>query len=206
MKPRYFWATAGVVAVGALMPVWGQRTPDRDQTPEGMARSIVLDVQEARRLAESLTSEPPGRDRESGGRTPTSTRRRLEIVLARAERTARELESIETQISRLRNSGGMSGGIGISDNDFVDVLKAYRSRPFPGERLDFLKTVAGKSFSVRQLDRLLELETFSADKQKVIYLLYPRLVDTERFFTLEKHFTFASEWKEVCTHLGILKP
>lgn len=221
MKQGYLIAFAGMLALTALVPVWGQRGREQAATPEAMARSIAVDLREARGLVVRLLppSGPPARDRERrpdggerGGEGRNATdRRRLEFLLERAERTARDLEGLETEITRLRGGDSPRSATpvpaAVSEEDFKVILDTYNARFFSNEKMDYLRSVARKYyFECRQLEALVEATFATSDRMETVYILYPRVLDKERIFTLEKQFLLSSDWKEVCKKLGIEKP
>ena len=206
---------AGAVSVAVLVPVWAQREKTRAATPEGMARSIALDLREARtlldRVLDKRTQPQPregegARDREVR-KDADSDRSRLEMLLENSERDAR---SLEREITRLRDQSysqwndAPRGRTPMRDSDFDQVLFALRRAPTAGDEMRIVRQVAAEQWiSSRQLRDLIKVLDQPRNQEEASALLYARLSDPGRFYTIRDSFKSDSSWENVCRKLGI---
>ena len=54
-----------------------------------------------------------------------------------------------------------------------------------------------------QLRDLLKVVDQSRDQEETAYLLYPRLTDSGRFYTIRDSFKSTASWASVCQRLGV---
>ena len=213
MKRQRAFVLAAVVSVGALVPVWAQQSRERARaaSPEGMARKLSLDLREARELLDRVLSN---RAKDSGGarereirRDSDTERRRLEVLLENAERDARELE-------RQLASGQGSGYILPSDRnfnrqamrnaDFDLVVFSVRRARTAGDEMRIVRQLAAQQWiNSNQLRDLLKAVDQPRDQEETAFLLYQRLTDVNRFYTIRESFKSSDSWQNVCQRLGI---
>ena len=193
-----------------------QRARERASTPEGRARDLYMDMRDARDLLKSVleaAGKPGGsnaRERE-GRRDAEDNRRRLEQILERSEREARDLEKeikrlqedLRTQQER-RDDGRSASRQPISDRYFRELTDTVRRRNSASEKLSVIRLSAQSDwFTCTQLRELLGLVGFGSDQETVAITLYPRLVDQGRFYTLSDAFRYSSSWRTVCERLRL---
>lgn len=216
MKRQTVWILATVVSVGALVPVWAQREKTREATsPESMARQLGDDLREARGLLDRVLSARGGwgNSRESGARDREirrdgdNDRRRLELLLEGSERNARELER---EIARLREQSYSQYGDrnrnrpAMRDSDFDQIVFAVRRARTASDEMRIVRQVAMEQWiTARQLRDLIQVVDQPKDQEETAYLLYPRLTDPSRFYTIRDGFKSSSSWESVCWRLGI---
>jgi hypothetical protein len=213
MKRQRVFVLAAVVSVGALVPVWAQQSRERARaaSPEGMARNLSLDLREARTLLDRVLSN---RGKDSGGarerevrRDSDTERRRLEVLLENAERDARELE-------RQLASGQGSGYISPSDRnvnrqamrdaDFDLVVFSVRRARTARDEMQIVRQLAAQQWiNSNQLRDLLKVVDQPRDQEETAFLLYQRLTDINRFYTIRESFKASNSWQNVCQRLGI---
>ncbi|MCX6367194.1 MAG: DUF4476 domain-containing protein [Armatimonadetes bacterium] len=213
MKRQRAFVLAAVVSVGALVPVWAQQSRERARaaSPEGMARKLSLDLREARELLDRVLSN---RAKDSGGarereirRDSDTERRRLEVLLENAERDARELE-------RQLASGQGSGFIPSSDRnvnrqamrnaDFDLVVFSVRRARTARDEMQIVRQLAAQQWiNSNQLRDLLKVVDQPRDQEETAFLLYQRLTDVNRFYTIRESFKSSDSWQNVCQRLGI---
>lgn len=214
MKRQTALILATVVGMGALVPVWAQREKLRATTPEGMARDLGDDLREARGLLDRVLLASRGTVRENGGarerevrRDGDSDRRRLELLLESSERNARDLER---EISRLRNQGYNPSldrsreRQAIRDSEFDQVLfSVHRARTASEEMRIVRQLAVGPWISVGQLRELIKVVDQPRDQEETAFLLYTRLTDPGRFYTIREVFKSSDSWENVCRRLGV---
>ena len=209
MKRRSILALSAVVGLGVLVPVWAQRTAERATTPEGMARNLSLDLREARRLLDRVLADstPRGGARErEGSRESEANKRDLTDLLERSERTARDLENAfrggrRDDVWQQRAVGERST---ISDYQFNDVILAVRRAKTAGDERRIVQTFAQREYlTSRQLVSLLPVLDQSSNQEDAAVLLYPRLIDPDRFFTIREVLKSTSSWENILKRLGI---
>ena len=213
MKRQMIVLLAVVVSVGALVPVWAQREKSRgtNLAPETMARNLADDLRDARGLLSRVlsTREKDGsgaRERETR-RDADSDRRRLEVLLENAERDARELER---EVIRLRDQNYSQfndrnrGRQALRDSDFDQIIFTVRRARTAGEEMRIVRQLALEQWITSgQLRDLLKVVDQSRDQEETAYLLYPRLTDSGRFYTIRDSFKSTASWASVCQRLGV---
>ncbi len=213
MKRQMIVLLAAVVSVGALVPVWAQREKSRgtNLTPETMARNLADNLRDARGLLSRVLST---REKEGGGareretqRDAASDRRRLEVLLENAERDARELER---EVGRLRDQNYSQfndrnrGRQAMRDSDFDQIVFAVRRARTAGDEMRIVRQLALEQWITSgQLRDLLKVVDQSRDQEETAYLLYPRLTDSGRFYTIRDSFKSTTSWASVCQRLGV---
>ncbi len=215
MKQATSLVLAGVVSVATLIPVWAQREKTRAATAEGMARSIALDLRDARtlldRVLDKRTAPLPREEDGARGREvrkdADSDRARLERLLEDAERDARNLER---EITRLRDqSYSQASDRGnnrppMRDSDFDQILFAVRRARTAGDEMRIVRQAAAEQWiSSGQLRELIKVVDQPKDQEEVAALLYPRLTDPGRFYTIRESFKSPESWENACRKLGI---
>lgn len=79
----------------------------------------------------------------------------------------------------------------MDDAVFKTFLKKVKDEPFSDDRLRLIQTAAmGGGFTSAQCLQLVKLYSFDDDKQAVMKLLYPAVVDKEAFFMVIDELTF----------------
>ena len=213
MKRQMIVLLAVVVSVGALVPVWAQREKSRgtNLAPETMARNLADDLRDARGLLSRVlsTREKDGsgaRERETR-RDADSDRRRLEVLLENAERDARELER---EVIRLRDQNYSQfndrnrGRQALRDSEFDQIIFTVRRARTAGEEMRIVRQLALEQWITSgQLRDLLKVVDQSRDQEETAYLLYPRLTDSGRFYTIRDSFKSTASWASVCQRLGV---
>lgn len=213
MKRQMIVLLAVVVSVGALVPVWAQREKSRgtNLAPETMARNLADDLRDARGLLSRVlsTREKDGsgaRERETR-RDADSDRRRLEVLLENAERDARELER---EVIRLRDQNSSQfndrnrGRQALRDSEFDQIIFTVRRARTAGEEMRIVRQLALEQWITSgQLRDLLKVVDQSRDQEETAYLLYPRLTDSGRFYTIRDSFKSTASWASVCQRLGV---
>lgn len=174
-----------------------------DRALSEQARTLAQDLTEARELLRRVLSSASqtnnsARERENR-RTRDSDQGRLELLLERAERDARFLER------RLRDGDDLGGFRGaLTPQDFQDLVTSIKRKPFADDQLEVIRLASRTSyFSCDQVRSLVRMMTFSDGQEDVAVLLYPRLVDPQRFHTLSDAFKFSSSWRTVTERLNL---
>jgi hypothetical protein len=215
MKRQMTLVLAAVVSVGALVPVWAQQSRERARatSPEGLARSLSLDLRDARELLDRVLSNrvkdtSGARERETR-RDSDTDRRRLEVLLENAERDARELER------QLGSGQGRDSGFippsdrnfnrqAMRDADFDLVVFSVRRAKTARDEMQIVRQLAAQQWiSSNQLRDLLKVVDQPSDQEETAFLLYQRLSDIGRFYTIRDSFKSSSSWQNVCQRLGI---
>jgi hypothetical protein len=181
------------------------RARERNQRPDRLEErlhDLNLDIIEARELVRRVLAAQlkPGngaRERELR-RDGEADRRRLESLMDRLIRDSRELErDFHDSVVAIPRGA-------ISPTEFQELVTSVRRRSFAEDQLSVLRIAARTSyFTCDQLRTLVRLMSFSDGQEQVAVLIYPRLVDPQRFHTLADAFQFSSTWRSVCTKLGI---
>ncbi|WP_309719199.1 DUF4476 domain-containing protein [Armatimonas sp.] len=213
MKQQMSLVLAAVVSVGVLVPVWAQQSRERARaaSPEGMARNLSLDLREARELLDRVMNnrvKDTGGARERETRRDSDTeRRRLEVLLENAERDARELER---QLGSRQGSGFIpptdrnSSRQAMRDADFELVVFSVRRAKTARDEMQIVRQLAAQQWiSTNQLRDLLKVVDQPSDQEETAFLLYQRLSDISRFYTIRDSFKSSSSWQTVCQRLGI---
>jgi Domain of unknown function (DUF4476) len=214
MKRQTVLILATVVGTGALVPVWAQRERVRATTPEGMARDLGDDLREARGLLDRVLLSSRGTVRENGGareretrREGDSDRRRLELLLESSERSARDLER---ELGRQRDQGYSQtldrnrNRQPLRDSEFDQIVFAIRRARTAGEEMRIVRQVAMEQWvTTGQLRELIKVVDQPRDQEETAFLLYTRLTDSGRFYTIRDVFKDTNSWENVCRKLGI---
>lgn len=81
-----------------------------------------------------------------------------------------------------------------SSGDFEQLLQSIKDASFEGEKINKLELAAkGRSFSVDQVGRLMDLFDFSAGKLKVVELTAHKLADPDNRYQILDHLDFEAD-------------
>lgn len=212
MKRRSAFLLSAVVGLGILVPVWAQRTKERELTPEAMARSLSLDLREARRLLDRVLMDggPRGgsaREREDS-RELGANKRALTDLLERSERAARNLEETlrtgEDRERPLPRGGSVIERPTLSDSQFNELVFSVRQARSSGDKMRVIRAAGQREWvTTRQLRSLIPLLEPSRDQEETAALFYRRLTDPDRFYTIRDVFRSSGSWDSVLRRLGV---
>lgn len=158
-------------------------TPALAQAPrDPRLDQVVTDVREARDLARSI------QDR--------ILRKRIELLLSRAELSARELQQpTEPPASR---------PMVMSQDDLQKFLAALKGQSFDDGKLRTVKTLAPRArLTSEQAKQILASFTFDKDRVEAALVLHRLLVDPQLFALALEAFTFDTDRKKVLSRIGV---
>jgi hypothetical protein len=138
------------------------------RSPAVMLERILADLKEARAMVQI---SPDAR-----------TRERVDLLLARAELAARDLQSGISQ------PAVRSGA--ITDGDFETFMVALSAQKFDTGRLQTVRSLGRARLTAAQGKQILQKFTFDKDKQEAAVFLHPMLVDPHLFAQLLEAMTF----------------
>ena len=151
------------------------------------AKELAADLKEARELLKKITDKP--------------TRDRLELLITRSELKAVEFERALAGV----NVAGPAP-VAMSAEDFAKLLKGMKAESFDDGKVGFVASFATQGrLNCEQARELLKTFSFDDGRGRAAVLLYPRLTDPERFFTVLDVFSFDSSRNSVREKLNLNK-
>ena len=169
---------------------------EKHKPPEATVSQILADLREARGMLSSVK--------------PSQVRERLDLLLARAELEAGELNRHLAGTPRplgphgAHGPGEHHGPPAVRPEEFDIILEAIRKRWPDRERVALIRKMGtGGRFTSAQVRALLETFNFDDDRVEAAVLLYPKVVDREVFFQALEAFKFPFSRDEVRKRLEL---
>jgi NADH dehydrogenase/NADH:ubiquinone oxidoreductase subunit G len=151
------------------------------------AKELAADLKEARELLKKVTDK--------------TTRDRLELLITRSELKALEMEKL---LSGMHVATTQPAA--MSAENFAKLLKALKAEAFDDGKTSFVATFAVQGrLNCEQARELLKVFSFDEGRIKSAEVLYPRLTDPEKFYTVLDVFSFDSSRTEVRKKLNLKK-
>lgn len=95
------------------------------------------------------------------------------------------------------------GPIACSSSDFAQLLRAVGNESFPDNKMTVVRDAARhRWFTVGQVIRLMETQTFSSGKVDLAVDLHRRTVDVENWYQVYSTLTFSGDKDELRRRLG----
>jgi hypothetical protein len=82
----------------------------------------------------------------------------------------------------------------MNNSSFSQLIKNVSDESFSDDQLRYIRT-ASKShyFTVSQVERMIDVFTFSDDKIECLSIMYPKVIDPENSFSIIGHFTYEDD-------------
>jgi hypothetical protein len=138
------------------------------RSPAAMLERILADLKEARAMVQV---SPDARVRE-----------RVDLLLARAELAARDLQAGSGQTA--------TRSAALSDQEFATFMTSLSSQTFDSGRLPIVKSLGKARITAAQGKQILQKFAFDKDKQEAAVFLHPLLVDPHLFAHVLEAMTF----------------
>jgi hypothetical protein len=82
----------------------------------------------------------------------------------------------------------------MSAGAFSALLAAVDDASFADDKLNAIRSAAAKNwFTIEQVGKLVDAQTYGSDQVSVVQVCAPRVVDPENAFALSPHFTYGSD-------------
>jgi hypothetical protein len=157
-----------LLALAAILALPLQALAQDARSPAATLERILADLKEARAMVQI---SPDAR-----------TRERVDLLLARAELAARDLQSGISQPAA--RSAAMAA------EEFATFMTALSSQKFDTGRLQTVKSLGKARLTAAQGKQILQKFTFDKDKQEAAVLMHPMLVDPHLFSHVLEAMTF----------------
>ena len=137
----------------------------------GALDRIVADIREAREIAKFSTD--------------ARVKEQLDLLLARAELAARELQQVA-----MRQVAVPPRPVAMSMEDFTRFLAALSANKFDDARLATVKTLINAKLTAAQGKQIVQKFSFDKGKEDAAVHIYPMLVDPHLFAHVLEAMTF----------------
>lgn len=81
---------------------------------------------------------------------------------------------------------------------FNSLVQNVKDEPFTSGRMDLIKmALVNSNFTTEQCGQLINIFSFDNEKMSIMKLMYPKIIDKERFFVLINSLSFSSSKSEI---------
>ena len=92
---------------------------------------------------------------------------------------------------------------GMTDSQFSSFKSVIKNITFTSDKLEVIKAAAkSNSFTVNQVMQILNMLTFTSDKQDIAVALYDSVCDYNNWYMVYSLFTFSSDIREIRERVG----
>lgn len=160
---------AFILSVLVLSPAVCAQSPRPG--PAATLEQIVMDIRDAREVARASAD--------------AGLRERLDLLLARAELAARQL-----QYAAVPQAQPAPRALAMSPGDFTRFMAALSTNRFDDARLATVKTLGHARVTAAQARQILQKFSFDEGKEEAAVFLHPLLVDQHLFAEVLGAMTF----------------
>jgi hypothetical protein len=167
-----------LLVVLASAPTLAQAQQDRAAALD----RIIADIKESREVASKSMD--------------ARVRQRLDLLLSRAELSARELQA------SLQSGAAPARPVAMPDADFTRFMTSLAANNFDDARLATLKTIGNARLSATQGKQILQKFSFDKGREEAAVFIHPRLVDPHLFAHVLEAMTFDNSRKAVMKRIA----